>query len=203
MKRFFLSLVAGVFLAVSHVHAADEIVFIDLQEVFKSFYKTKLAQDQIREQADDIKMERDEMETEVEALKAEIEVLRTDARDETLSEEIRANKRDLLEEKLVALQKKEQEMAEFEKLRREQLEAQNQRMTKKIFDEIHEAVVTYSKMKGYAAVIDRSSQSRVGTDVTLYASVKFDITADILAIINEGRVTETGAAGSVMDEGGE
>lgn len=203
MKRFLLALVAGAFLAVSNVHAADEIVFIDLQEVFKSFYKTKLAQDQIREQADDIKMERDEMEAEVEALKAEIEVLRADARDETLSEEIRANKRDLLEEKLVALQKKEQEMADFEKLRRDQLEAQNQRMTKKIFDEIHEAVVTYSKMKGYAAVIDRSSQSRVGTDVTLYASVKFDITAEILAIINEGRVTETGDAESMMNEGGE
>ncbi len=197
--KSFLTMLAALFLAVGSVQAADEIVFIDLQEVFKQYYKTQLAQDQIRQQADDIKMERDEMETEVESLKAEIEELRTDARDEALSEEMRANKRDLLEEKLVALQKKEQEMADFEKLRMEQLESQNQRMTKKLFDEIHDAVISYAKMQGYAAVVDRSSQSRIGTDTVLFASVKFDITANVLEVLNEGRMKEPEAEEAEMN----
>lgn len=191
MKSLFPSLLAAAVLFAGSARAADEIAFIDLQEVFKRFYKTQLAQDQIRQQADDIKMERDTMEAEIETFKQEIEGLRTDARDETLSDDIRANKRDLLEEKLVNLQKKEQEMADFEKLRMEQIEAQNQRMTKKIFDEIHEAVISHAKIKGYAAVIDRSAQSRIGTDAVLFASAKFDITADVLAILNEGRSTDT------------
>ncbi len=189
MKRLFSSLFVAAFLAAGSVHAANEIVFVDLQEVFKRFYKTQLAQDQIRQQADDIKMERDDMEAEVEALKKEIETLRTDSRDEALSEEIRANKRDVLEEKLVDLQKKEQEMTDFEKLRMEQIEQQNQRMTKKLFDEIHDAVVTYAKAQGYAAVVDRSSQSRIGTDVILYTSAQFEITAQVLEKLNEGRTT--------------
>jgi Skp family chaperone for outer membrane proteins len=187
------ALAVGLFVA-GGVQAADEIVFVDLQEVFKQFYKTQMAQDQVRQQADDIKIERDRMLSEVDALKSEIEELRADSRDETLGEDIRANKRDLLEEKLVELQKKELEMNEFEKLRMEQLEAQNQRMTKRLFDEIHEVIVKYSKMQSYAAVIDRSSQSRAGTDSILYASTKFDITANVLAILNEGRVGEAEAS---------
>ena len=190
MKSVLAIMAAALFLAAGSVHAADEIAFIDLQEVFKQFYKTQMAQDQIRQQADDIKMEREEMESEVEGIKAEVEVLRTDARDQALSEEARSSKRDLLEEKLVELQKKEQEMIDFEKLRMEQLEAQNQRMTKKLFDEIHEAVINYAKMQGYAAVIDRSSQSRIGTDSVLYANTKFDITANVLEVLNEGRLKE-------------
>ncbi len=186
MKRFFSTLFLSVCLA-GGVRAADEVVYIDLQEVFKEFYKTKLAQDQIRQQQADIKLERGEMEDEVKVMKEEIDVLRSDARDETLSEEIRGGKRNQLEEKLVELQKKEQEMIEFEKLRTQQLEQQNSRMTKKIFDEIRDAIVNFSKAKGYASVVDRSAQSRIGTEVVLYASPKMDITADVLAALNEGR----------------
>ncbi|MEE9369795.1 MAG: OmpH family outer membrane protein [Pontiella sp.] len=177
---------AGVLLTGS-ARAADEIAFVDLQEVFKRFYKTQLAQDQIRQQADDIKAEREEIEEEVNVMKEEIDVLRTDSRDDTLSDEVRENKRNQLEEKLVELQKKEQDMIEFEKLRMQQMEQQNTRMTKKLFDEIYETVINYSKMEGFSAVIDRSAQSRIGTDAVLYVSPQVDITADVLAVMNEGR----------------
>lgn len=187
MKPIFPALLAALFLMVGGAIAADEIAFVDLQEVFKRFYKTELAQDQIRQQADDIKMERGEIEEEVKVMKEEIEVLRKDSRDETLSDDVRQNKRDQLEEKLVDLQKKEQDMAEFEKLRRQQMEQQNTRMTKKLFDEIHEAIINYAKAQGFSSVIDRSAQSRIGTDVVLYSVPKLDITADVLAVLNEGR----------------
>ena len=123
MKTMFRSLLLAAVLA-GGARAADEIAFVDLQEVFKQFYKTQLAQDQIRQQADDIKREREEIEAEVKVMKEAIEVLRTDSRDEALSAEVRANKRDQLEEKLVELQKKEQEMTDFEKLRMQQMEQQ-------------------------------------------------------------------------------
>ncbi len=187
MKKSLIALVITAFMMLGTARAADEIAFVDLQEVFKQFYKTQLAQDQIRQQADDIKMERQEIEEEVGVMKEEIEVLRTDSRDETLSEEVRDNKRNQLEEKLVGLQKKEQDMIDFEKLRMEQMEQQNTRMTKKLFDEIHEVIIQYAKAQGFAAVVDRSAQSRIGTDAILYTSPKVDVTADVLAVLKEGR----------------
>ena len=187
MTKFFAALLLGAFLTATGASAEGEIAFIDLQEVFKQFYKTQLAQDQIRQQADDITREREEIEEEVKEMRVDIEDLRADSRDEELSADVRQNKRDQLEEKLIELQKKEQDMVEFEKLRREQMNQQNTRMTKKIFDEIHASVITYSKAQGFIAVIDRSAQSRIGTDAVLYVTPKVDITADVLAVLNEGR----------------
>ncbi len=187
MKKVFPALVFAATLLAGSAHAAGDIVFVDLQEVFKRFYKTQLAQDQIRQQADDIKLERATMEEEIKNLKEEVEVYRADSRDETLSEEVREAKRNQLEEKLVELQKKERDVKDFEKLRSQQLEQQNKRMSLKLFDEIHEVIVNFAKEKGYAAVVDRSAQSRAGMQTVLYASVQMDITADVLVVLNEGR----------------
>ena len=187
MKKFLPTLLMVAVLAAGTVHAANDLAFVDMQEVFKQFYKTQMAQEQIRQQADDIKLEREEMEDEVKAMKEEVDVLRADSRDETLSEEVRENKRDQLEEKLVDLQQKEMDAIEFEKLRMEQMKQQNTRMTKKLYDEVHEAVINYSKSKGFDAVIDRSAKAPIGTDIMLYVSTKVDITADVLLALNEGR----------------
>ena len=187
MKKFLPTLLMVAVLAAGTVHAANDLAFVDMQEVFKQFYKTQMAQEQIRQQADDIKLEREEMEDEVKAMKEEVDVLRADSRDETLSEEVRENKRDQLEEKLVDLQQKEMDAIEFEKLRMEQMKQQNTRMTKKLYDEVHEAVINYSKSKGFDAVIDRSAKAPIGTDIMLYVSTKVDITADVLLSLNEGR----------------
>jgi Skp family chaperone for outer membrane proteins len=187
MSKLFPALLLAAFLAVGSAFAADDIVFIDLQEVFKRFYKTQLAQDQIQRQAEDIKIERDIMEEEITEIKEALEVLRTDSRDKTLSDEIRDSKRNQLEEQLVDLQKKGLEMIDFEKLRKEQIEQQNARMSRKLFDEIHEAVIDFSKEKGYRGVIDRSALSRNGLQMVLYATPKADITGDVLMALNEGR----------------
>jgi Skp family chaperone for outer membrane proteins len=59
-------------------------------------------------------------------------------------------------------------------------------MTKKLFDEIHEAIILYSREQGYAGVIDRSAVSRTGMQVVLYADPKEDITVEVVMVLNEG-----------------
>lgn len=186
MKKFLPLLLLSACLMAGSAHAADDIVFIDLTEVFKNFYKTRLAQDQVQQQTADVKMEREIMEAEVKEMRDEIEILRTDSRDDTLSEEVRGNKRNQLEEKLVELQKRDQEIIDYAKLRQQQLEQQNARMSRKLFDEIHEVINDYAKEKGYTGVIDRAAQSRSGTQTVLYVDQKADITADLLLVLNEG-----------------
>lgn len=193
MKNFIV-IVFIVCFSAGMVSAAEKTAYIDLQEVFSRFYKTELAQDQVRQQIDDIKMERMNIEADVKVLKEDVEVLRADSRDDTLSDEIRQSKRDQLEEKLVDIHKKERDMAEYEKLRKEQMEQQNTRMTKKILDEIHEVVINFAKANGYSSVVDRSAKSTAGMSVVLYVSPKIDITAEVLKELNEGQ--ETGRSGS-------
>ena len=69
----------------------------------------------------------------------------------------------------------------------EQLEKQNTRMTRKLFDEIHETVILYGKAQGFASVINRSAKSRGGINIILYTKTEVDITADVLEVLNEDR----------------
>ncbi len=186
MKKFLPILTVAACLFAGGAHAADNIAFIDIQEVFKRFYKTLLAEDQIRQQSADIKMEQESMAAELKEMKEEVEVLRTDARDETLSEEVRENKLNLLEEKLIEMQEQDQDIIEYVKLRQQQLQQQHTRMSRKLFDEIHVAVNDFAEGKGFKAVIDSSAQSRIGTQVVLYVDAKTDITAEVLQVLNEG-----------------
>ena len=184
MKKVFL--IFAILLVHNYVWSEKEIAFVDMQKLFTSFYKTQLAQDQVRQQADEMQLEQDIMQSNIEEIRQEIEDLRTDSRDSMLSLEMRSNKRVLLEEKLIELQSLEQEMTEYEALRRKQIDEQNTRMTKKLFDEIQEKIVTYSREHGYIAVIDQSAQSRIGIAVTVYVDPVIDITEGILKELNEG-----------------
>jgi outer membrane protein len=185
IKMLSVMVVAGL-LNASAALGSNRIVFVDAQEVFKQFYKTKLAQDQIQQQQDDVKVEMDEMQAEVSDMKEIIEGLRKDARDRTLSEEVRASKREELEEKLVLLQKKEKEIIDFETLRNEQINRQKQRMTTKLFDEIQESITLYAREKGYDAVIDRSAVNLSRKETVLYVNTRADITGEIISVINKG-----------------
>ena len=184
MKKVFL--IFAILLVHNYVWSEKEIAFVDMQKLFTSFYKTQLAQDQVRQQADEMQLEQDIMQSNIEEIRQEIEDLRTDSRDSMLSLEMRSNKRVLLEEKLIELQNLEQEMTEYEALRRKQIDEQNTRMTKKLFDEIQEKIVTYSREHGYIAVIDQSAQSRIGIAVTVYVDPAIDITEGVLKELNEG-----------------
>ena len=184
MNKVFL--VLAILLVHNYVWSDKEIAFVDMQKLFTSFYKTQLAQDQVRQQADEMQIEQDIMQSNLEEIRQEIEDLRTDSRDSMLSLELRSNKRVVLEEKLVELQTLEQEMNEYEALRRKQIDEQNTRMTKKLFDEIQEKIVTYSREHGYVAVIDQSAQSRIGIAVIVYVDPLIDITEGVLKELNEG-----------------
>ena len=167
--------------------AEETYAYINLQEVFKKFYKTELAQDQIQQQADELQLEQELMNEEIEEIQSLVEAYRVDARDDSFSDEMRRNKRILLEEQLIALKRAENELVEYGKLRSSQIEDQNKRMTKRIFDEIQQEIVRYAKLHRYKAVVDRSAKSQIGTDIVMYADKEVDISAAVLDELNKGR----------------
>ena len=164
----------------------SKIAFADLQEIFRGFYKTQLAQDQILQQAEEVKLERELMLDDVEVIRLEVEELREESRDERLSNEARTNKRLQLEDKLIEMQKLQKEVVEYEKLRSKQIDEQNNRMQNKLLDEIQNAIVEFAKENSYEAIIDRSSKSgNTGTDNILFVGSRNDVTLSILDRLNK------------------
>jgi len=123
---------------------------------------------------------------EMTAIDEEVDVLKKEARDTTLSEEIRDSKRVLYEERLLELRKKQKEIEDFSARRQQQLQLQVTRMSQKVMDEIRQTVIEYAKENGLMAVIDSSSR-RAAIGVFIYTHPDVDITETVLNVLNSKR----------------
>jgi Skp family chaperone for outer membrane proteins len=200
MKRFLL-LISVVFMLAGSSVAADRIVFIDLEKVFNEFYKTQLAKSKVELQQRDIEAERKIMVDEMAAINTEVDTLKKDARDTTLTDEIRDSKRMLYEERLLELRTKQKEIEDFTARRQQQLQLQVTRMSQTIMDEIRQTVVEYAKKEGFMAVVDNSTR-RAAIGVFIYTHPDLEITAAVLAELNSKR-PDVLKEGGLFDEGTE
>ena len=182
-------------LALMLCHAAvaqdQRVVFLDLDRVFNDYHKTKLADQQLKDQAEEFNDERKQLVEEYEELEETFNTVRAEAQNMALSEEVRNEKRDEAEERLIELRKKERNVRRFEENRRKQLEEQQRRMRKRIVKEIREVIETYARENSYSAVLDLSGQSLNGVETVIYADLKMDITDDIIEHLNKGQKVET------------
>jgi Skp family chaperone for outer membrane proteins len=185
MKKL-LQRIIVVFLLAGAAGAAEKIVFIDLERVFDGFYKTQLAKSKVEVQQQDIEKEKQSMVDELTAISAETDALKKDARDTTLTEEIRDSKRLLYEERLLTMRAKQKEIEEFSTRRQQQLQLQVTRMSQTIMDEIRQTVVEYAKSEGLQAVVDNSAR-RAAIGVFIYTHPDLEITEAILAVLNSKR----------------
>ncbi len=178
-------------LACSSAWAAEQpTVFINLDRAFNEFYKTKLADTQLKEQADEFNGERKTLVSDYEKLQKDFAAIRDEAQNSALSDDVRAEKRNLAEEKLVELRDYESRIRRFDDSRRKQLDDQSRRMRKRIVEEIQLIVKDYAQKQGYLAVIDSSGQSLNGVEMIVYADPKIDITDTILGMLNKGKQEE-------------
>lgn len=168
--------------------AADQqIVFINLDRCFTEFYKTKLADTQLKQQADEFSDERKKLVDEFEKLQADFNAVREEAQNTALSEAVRDQKRNEAEDKLVELREYESKIRRFDESRRKQLDDQSRRMRKRIVDEIRVAIQNFAKVQGYQAVVDSSGQSLNGVEMVLHTDAKIDITDQVLEQLNKGK----------------
>lgn len=168
--------------------AADQrIVFVNLDRAFNEFHKTKMADAQLKEQAEEFNEERSKLVADFEKLQEGFTALRDEAQNTALNEKVRNEKRDQAEDKLVELRDFETRIRRFDESRRKQLDDQSRRMRKRIVDEIIETIKNYARVQGLQAVIDSSAQSMNGVEMVVYLDTRTDITDDILEQLNKGQ----------------
>jgi Skp family chaperone for outer membrane proteins len=185
MKKI-LTLGIACFILAGTVGAAERIVFVDLERLFNDFYKTQLAKSKMDVQRKDINDERQVMVDEMTQISEEVDVLKKEARDVTVDQEIRDQKRILFEERVLELRDKRQEIEEFSERRQKQVQMQVTRMSETLMDEIRKVIVDYAKREGLQAVVD-SSKRQAAVGVFIYVHPDADISEKILAVLNSKR----------------
>jgi len=166
--------------------AGLSLAFVDMDRVFSEYYRTKLADAQLKEQADKFTEQRDELVQKLQDLRKEFNQARTAAQDGSLSAEARRAKQDEAEKLLVQIREEESNLREFEQTRQKQLTDQGRRMRNRIVEQIREAVEDYARTEGFAAVLDYSGDSMNGVPVVLYVHRSVDITDEVIELLNKG-----------------
>jgi outer membrane protein len=170
--------------------AEEKLVFINLDRVFNEYYKTKLADAQLKEQAEEFKEERKKLIDDLQKLQETFSDAREQAQNTALNEEVRIRKRDQAEEKLVEIREQESKIRRFDDSRQKQLDEQSRRMRKRIVDEIREVISTYARSQGYTSVVDSSGESMNLVPIFLYTDAKADITDAVVELLNKSRDTK-------------
>jgi len=180
-----LATVVGLLATAAAQDRGPRIAFVRLDKVFNEYHKTKLADAQLKATAEEFNQERQKLLQELQAMQDAYTTLRDEALNTALSEEVRAQKRSLAEEKLMGIREQEGKIRRFDELRSKQLEDQSRRMRRTIIQEITDAVREYARAKGYDAVFDASGQTLNGVESVIFLHDKLDITAAVIEEINK------------------
>jgi outer membrane protein len=194
-KTLATSLFAVVLFAFANTSAAQlSIATVDLQEVFKNYYKTKEADSRLKEILSGFKKEYQGMMTDYQKMVDEAGKLRDEANDPTLSKEVRAEKEKLLQGKIQDVKNYERQLREFDMQRRKQLDDQSSRMRKAIVEDIGKVIEGIGKTKNYHLIVDTSGLTMNGMPTVLFKNNLPDLTNELVATMNAGRPAEPATA---------
>jgi Skp family chaperone for outer membrane proteins len=174
----------ALFLAACPVGAQGKIGTIDLRKVFDDYHKTKTADAALKERAADLDKERKAMVEAYQKTKEDYEKALNSTSDQAVSADERDRRKKAAESKLLELRAKEQEITQFDREARTNLEEQQRRMREKILEEIRAVINVKAKAAGHAMVLDSAAESANRTPVLLYTSGENDLTAAVLDQLN-------------------
>lgn len=173
--------------AISAAAVEQRIVFVNMEKVFSEYYKTKLADAQLKTQADSFKAERKKLVGDFQVKQDKFNKLRDEAQNTALSEEARNKKRSEAEELLVDIRDTETKIRRYDDQKQKELDEQSRRMRKDIVGDIREQLTGYSRSQGYSAVFDSSGDSMNLVPLTLYNDPTADITDALVSLLNKGK----------------
>ena len=170
---------------------SGRMVTVDLNRLFTEYYRTPVASAKLKDTADQYNKEHDEMLAQYRKLVDELNKLREEQDKTEYTPEVREQKKKAVQDKLTETQAMQRNIEEYRDSHRRMLEQQTQRMRQGILKEIKDIVLKESRDAGYSIVFDKSGNSLNQEPVIIYSQESFDITEDMLKILNKNKPAET------------
>jgi outer membrane protein len=167
------------------------IATVDMQELFKQYYRTNEAQKQINVERARIQKDNNERLARIRELEGTLASLRKQLEDPSLAD---SKKQTLFKD----WQTQQQEAIALDRERREFLQRRNQALNEKmvqrmkgILEEIRKLVEEKAKLDNYDYVFDKSGLSTSQVPFLLYTKDATDITAGLLKTLNKDAPAES------------
>jgi Skp family chaperone for outer membrane proteins len=195
IRRFIAVAMAALFVGSAAAQDAKlKIATVDMQQLFKEYYRTTEAQQQINVERARIQKDNNEKLTAIRQIESDIALLKKQIEDPSLSDQKKA-------QVYKDHQAKYQEGIQLDKERREFLGRKNQALNEKmvqrmrgILEEIRKLVEERAKAENFDYVFDKSGMSTSQVPFLLYTKYATDITAALLKDLNKDAPAESAPA---------
>ncbi|MCF7667665.1 MAG: OmpH family outer membrane protein [Akkermansiaceae bacterium] len=191
ISRLFTAALAAVLISAASAADKVNIATVDMQELFKQYYRTNEAQKQINVERARIQKDNNERLSRIRELETSLGNLRKQLDDPAIND---SKKQTLFKE----FQTKQQEGVALDRERREFLQRRNQALNEKmiqrmkgILEEIRKLVEEQAKKDDYDYVFDKSGLSTSQVPLLLYTKDATDITTVLLKDLNKDAPAES------------
>jgi len=180
MKMLRTTILTALLLAVLSVPALAQtkIASVDMEKLFKGYWKTKQAEVALNKRATDLQKEIKDMADGLDKQQADYSQFLDQANDQALSTEEREKRRQAAADKLKEINSSKVAIEQFNRQAQSQVLDQRQRMTANLVTEIQKAVGDQAKAGGYSLVVNSAV-----TEAVVYTSGD-DLTDAVLKQLN-------------------
>ncbi|MFA7231127.1 MAG: OmpH family outer membrane protein [Victivallaceae bacterium] len=185
MKKYLLFL-AVVFTMFGVVAADIKIAVVDMDSIFESYYKTKIADATLKQQAEIYKAWIGKLNDSMAKLEEEFKILRDASQNIAISAAERENKRLEAQKKYRELREKNAEIEQYTSEKTRQYKELEAKKRQEILDEIKDEVKRRATLEGYSLVLDKSGKTLNGISAVIYNNPTYDITEEVVKEINRG-----------------
>ena len=175
-------------ISLSAISEENKIAVLDMEKVFKGYYKTKINSAKFKKQAATFKEYADNLANSQLKLEEEFKSLRDASQNIAFTETERESKRLAARDKYRQLQSKQSELQQYDREKSAQLKDKYDKMRKDLLTEIRKNVAKYAKESGYGIVLDASGKTINEIPLLIYYKTEMDITDIIISRINKGAI---------------
>ncbi|HEX7860247.1 MAG TPA: OmpH family outer membrane protein [Verrucomicrobiae bacterium] len=188
MKNFKRTLVLAAAVALLGVCTttaqSQKMAVVDMKRAFDSYYKTKQAEAQIKDEAARSDKVYKGMIEDYKKANQDYKSLIDSSNDQAVSAEEREKRKKSAETKLLDLQEIEKSVKQYESTARQTIGGMEKRMRDKIVEEIREVVNRLSTSGGYTYVFDSAAVTAYQTPIILFSDPRHDLTDNVIKEIN-------------------
>jgi len=166
--------------------AEQKIAVINMEQVFSSYYKTKLEDAKLKKQTDVFKEYLTSLNASKEKLNVEFVELRDSSQNIAFSDVERENKRIAAQNKYRQMQAKDAEIQQYNQEKKDQLMKEWEATRQKLLSDITAVVKSKAVRENYTIVIDNSGQTLNNIPAVVYNNSSIEITDSVIKELNLG-----------------
>ncbi len=190
MNKLIVTLILSSMFGVVSFAQELKIITVDMGTLYSGYYKTKEANEKLKDSIDQAQSQAEELLGEGRSLAEEFNNLRERINNPALTDEFRNKAKLEAQEKLKEIQDKEREIQQYQANTERSLQQRQRTHRDLMLDEIKKVVLKMAEKRGAALVFDTAGTSALGIPNVLYSNPRWDITDDVLVKINESAPSE-------------